>query len=431
VALNGLILRALDGRPEMWPWLTRYVDNQYHLWVEMRKTYPGLYYGIRDGGFMLLYCANLGAVHPHPTTRASFKNRALDGAVNYYARLQKPDGSWRWASDGSWIGEAMQPFMVGILLEGMIAVHKLTGNETVKRAIIKGAECLFLKGYNPHWRGTYYQVGGVWADGTNCETGCGAAANPFPPADLSLVAEARQLNATSIHAFGYAYLLSGDQKFKLWGDEIFNATYSGSDGYRALAHYRGKEYDECYRAGGKYLGYAAGQWGTTPPSPMPDPLPDTPPPVPNPNPNPNPTSYLLSGTVIENGQPLQGAVIGITDSGRIDLIGTTKTNAQGRFTTEINLGQRGYIRAPEGFEPADYMFDGSQNVSTMDFTKGTVTPPPPDPPPAPEYRIESLSKMTEALRTGLYQRMFGLGYAAWSEKDPDTKGNKIKFRRFS
>jgi hypothetical protein len=321
----------------------------------------------------------------------------------------------------------MQPFMVGILLEGMIAVHKLTGNETVKRAIIKGAECLFLKGYNPHWRGTYYQVGGVWADGTNCETGCGAAANPFPPADLSLVAEARQLNATSIHAFGYAYLLSGDQKFKLWGDEIFNATYSGADGYRALAHYRGKEYDECYRAGGKYLGYAAGQWGTTPPSPMPDPLPDTPPPVPGPNPTPG--VLTVGGLVTKDGVPAVGEPVIMTDRFG-ETIGRMVTNSQGRFTGEINPGQNGKIVSPTGYTPAEYTFDGSQNVSTMDFTKGTV-PPPPDPPPAPEYRIESLSKMTEALRTGLYQRMFALGYAAWSEKDPDTKGNKIKFRRFS
>jgi hypothetical protein len=263
ISLGGLMLRALDGRPEMWPWITNYTRTMFDIWVGTRVTYPGLYFGARDPGYMLLHAANLARVHPDQSVRAEFKTKVQNAAVNYYARVQRPDGSWRWGAEGSWIGEAMQPFHVGLLLEGMIAVHRLTGDERVKASIIKGAEAIYQLGYNPRsWRATYYQVGGKWADGTDCERGCGAAAGSYPPADRGQVAEARQLSTTSIHALGYAYLLSKDAKFKKWGDEMFDATYSGGDGYRSLANFRAKEYSEANRSAGRYLAWRLA-WGAS------------------------------------------------------------------------------------------------------------------------------------------------------------------------
>lgn len=61
----------------------------------------------------------------------------------------------------------------------------------------------------------------------------------------------------------------------------------------------------------------------------------------------------------------------------------------------------------------------------------TPTPTPlPSPSPSDEYLVVPLSRMTEANRTALYQKMRTKGYGAWSETDPDTKGNNIKFRKF-
>jgi hypothetical protein len=242
----------------MWPWITAYVNQQFNLWDEQRITYPGFYFGIRDGGFMLLYAAELGAVHPDSKIRADFKTRSLKVAKDYYARLQQPDGSYRWDDqDFPFVG-VEQPFQVGILNEGMVAVHRLTRDETIKNAIIKSAEHEYQSSYSKNgWRATYYFVHGSMGKNpvVNCERGCGNAANAFPPADPGQIAEARQLNATGIHVFGYAYLLSGNSKFRTWGDEIFDSTYSGKDGYRGLAAARGKEYDESYRTGGRYLAW--------------------------------------------------------------------------------------------------------------------------------------------------------------------------------
>jgi uncharacterized protein (TIGR03437 family) len=322
IALTGLILRALDGRPEMWPWITDYVNYQYHNWVEVPTTWSGLYFGVRDGGFMLLYAADLGAVHPDPATRSSFRSRALAGAVNYYARLQGTDGSYRWNVDDSAPGSLdgftgmQQPFMIGILNEGMIAVHRLTGDSVVKNAITKSVEHEYLRSYNPNgWRAMYYFIHGNFNTGVSCESGCGNAANPFPPSDPGQIIEARQLNATAISQFGYAYSITGDSRYRQWGDEIFDSTYGGGDGYRGLAAYRGKEYDESYRSGGKYLAWRTGGSFPTPsptptPSGTPTPSPTatpTPTPAPSPTPSPTPTGPTVD-TVWINGSLPAGAV---------------------------------------------------------------------------------------------------------------------------
>lgn len=286
-SVSGLMLRALDGRPEMWPWLLSYTRGVYDNWIGLRVTYPSLYFGARDPGYALLITANLAAVHPDADVRNELKQKALRGAVDYFARIQKPDGSWRWG-DPAWIGEAMQPFHVGILLEGMIAVHRLTGDATVRASIIKGVEGMYL-GYNPNqWRAFYYQKWGSWDDGTDCTSGCGAAATSYPP-PFGMVADARQLNTTCLHAFGYAYLLSGDEKFKRWGDDVFDATYNAEQGFRALVWFNEKNYDEGYRAGGRYLA-----WTGARPVPIPSPSPTpttqpTPTPIPTPFPTASPT----------------------------------------------------------------------------------------------------------------------------------------------
>jgi hypothetical protein len=256
VSLNGLMLRALDGRPEMWPWIVKFTRTMFDIWVGQRVKYPALYYGVREGGYMLLYAANLAKVHPEKEIRTEFQRKALDAAVNWYARVQYADGSWRWGDD-AWAGEATQPFQIGLLLEAMIAVHRLTDDTRVRASIIKGTEALYLQGYNPKgWRAMYYLSHGAWKDGTKCEPGCGAAASPFPPSDVNQIAEARQLNPTCIHAFGYAYFLTADEKFRQWGDDIFDATFGGrKDRYRGLASSRAKEYDESYRSAGKYLAW--------------------------------------------------------------------------------------------------------------------------------------------------------------------------------
>lgn len=309
IGLTGLMLRALDGRPEMWPWITNYVNTQFHGWDEVPNSWPAtsFYFGIRDGGFMLLYAADLGAVHPDAAVRADFKTRALNVAQNYYGRLQQADGSFRWNDEDYPFSGIEQPFMVGILNEGLIAVHRLTNDVAVKNTFLKSVDHEMTTSYNPNgWKSVYYWIHGTIGNpAVNCEAGCGTASNPFPPTDTSQIGEARQLNATWLHQFGYAYMITGDKKYINFGDGAFDATYSGSDGYRGLANARGKEYDESYRSGGKYLAWRVGGAFPTPsptPTPSPSPSPSvSPTPTPTPSPSPSPTP---SGCAMTTNNPI-------------------------------------------------------------------------------------------------------------------------------
>ena len=64
-----------------------------------------------------------------------------------------------------------------------------------------------------------------------------------------------------VHAFGYAWQISGDQRFRDWGDDLFSATYGtgpepGSDGLQGLADAgKAKEWNQAYRSAGRYLGW--------------------------------------------------------------------------------------------------------------------------------------------------------------------------------
>jgi hypothetical protein len=98
--------------------------------------------------------------------------------------------------------------------------------------------------------------------GNSCQTGCGRQTLDGGW-DTNGIREVRQLNPTTLHAFGYAYALTQDPKFRQWGDEIFAATYGKgqgplADAYYGLADFREKEYNAAYRSAGRYLAWRLG-----------------------------------------------------------------------------------------------------------------------------------------------------------------------------
>ena len=107
--LGGLILRAMDGRPEMWDWINQYTRFHLNLWLKMRINDSTLYYGVREGAFALHHATWLAKLLPDSfplqaggtqtngaTLRAQYLADVEAIATNYYGRLQYPDGSWRW-----------------------------------------------------------------------------------------------------------------------------------------------------------------------------------------------------------------------------------------------------------------------------------------------------------------------------------------------
>src|SRR5688572_10339420 len=108
--IAGLILRALDGRPEMWDWIVEYTKANVGIWLT-RHINENEVYILREGAFTFHYAALLAATLPdsYPlqaggtaTNGAQIRAQLLadveNVAVNYFGRLQKSDGSWRWGN---------------------------------------------------------------------------------------------------------------------------------------------------------------------------------------------------------------------------------------------------------------------------------------------------------------------------------------------
>jgi hypothetical protein len=296
MAYGGLMLRALDGRPEMWDYLERRVRYSFDDWVYKRKNNPGLYYDIRDDGYAQLYAVLLAKVLPDnyglyangtlaartgkatdgSAKRATYLSQTEDTAVNFFGRLQWADGSWRWNEEGDKPDDKLrnieQPFMVGLYLESVILLHQLTRNPSVKanlaKQLTRSVRHLYVDAFqrnnrvtdlpNTRWRSMFYFWGGGSLVNPN-------KFNPPPPktsanGDREAVAAARHFQSTVHHAFGYAYYLTGDEAFKQMGDDVFEASFGDQvDGIHCLAASgKAKDYDMNYRASGRYLVWRLG-----------------------------------------------------------------------------------------------------------------------------------------------------------------------------
>lgn len=291
MAFAGLMLRALDGRPEMWDYLEREVRANFDGWVYMRKAYPTIYYDTREDGYAQLYAvmmakvlpdrylrfangtssASTGTVADGAAKRAAYLAQTEDTAINFFGRLQRPDGSWRWDVDlapdpANQFRNTEQPFLTAVYLESAVLLHILTQKEAVKTSlrnqITKAAERYGRDCFDRsvvtdfpqyRWRAMHYWCGGgVVSNPTLVE-------KPKPHGsangDLGTVRQARHLNSTLHQLYGYAYALTLDPKFKDWGDELFGASYGDKkDEIRGLADSdKGKDYAMNYRASGRYL----------------------------------------------------------------------------------------------------------------------------------------------------------------------------------
>jgi hypothetical protein len=337
MAYAGLMLRALDGRPEMWDYLERQTRSTFDNWVMRRITDPTLYYDIREDGYAQLYAVLMARVLPdsYPLegngTLSASTGTATDGAhkrsiylsetgraaVEYFGRLQRADGSWRWDVPGMSLVEVEQPFMIGLYLESVVALDRLSTDLVVKRALRaqleRSVRHLYADAYRGgevasdmpqyRWRGMwYFWGGGTQQNPTLYVRGEGERATN---GDVGMIRQVRHLNSTVHHAFGYAYMVTGNEEYLRMGDEVFDASYGERvDGIHAQADTgRGKDYAMNYRASGHFLAWRL--MGQQAPTPTPTPTPtSTPTPAPTPVPTPAPTPVAPKVSI---SNPLDGA----------------------------------------------------------------------------------------------------------------------------
>lgn len=449
-SLTGLMLRALDGRPEMWDWIVPYARTMFDPWLKRFATQvpPITYFhnGIRDSSYMMLFAVQIAKCLPdsYPNAaaiKAEFMADAETAALDYYVRLQKPDGSFRWDDDYYQIvvdgipviphlRNIMQPFMVGLLLHALIDVSRATANpqtrQTINASVLKAVDHLYtggpwmshnagIPGSSLRWRGwDYFYHGGTLAEPEKYARGSYFGVNATSPYDLENV---RQSTSTILHALGFAFAETGDQKYAQWGDDLYDSVFGFSeDGVgNYVAGFDSKGYNQNFRDGGRYLA-----WRYQNAAPITSP-------------------YLLNApAVAAPGDNISVSWDAPAGHSANDWIGLYKEGdipsafVSWQYTGAAANGSVSFALPTEvgKYEFRIYLNDRSKFEVSKKIEVTRTTPPPvidPPPPITDEYKIETFKPGTEKGRSQLYQRMRPLGYGAWEE----LTGNNIKFRRFS
>jgi hypothetical protein len=121
------------------------------------------------------------------------------------------------------------PFMTGLLLEPVIKLHRLTGNQTAADSIFRAVDWLIHEGLITSQDSFKYTTADVYKD---------SSGEP-------------DLNLTIVHAFGYAYRLSGyqNEEYLNLGQKILERGVKEANlGDR-------KHFNQNYRTSGHYLAY--------------------------------------------------------------------------------------------------------------------------------------------------------------------------------
>lgn len=420
--IGGLILRALDGKPEYWDFCVEYTRAFLNIYMLWRLNNEKLHVDIREGAFTFHYAVWLAKVLPdsYPKQgggtvtngaeiRAQLHADLEKITIQYYERLQKlsPCGSC-WLYDaytgGQWYYGFTQAFTAGLLLLAFADFHQITTNATVKESlkgmILRAARHLYADGpyrlndpvpFDPsiRWRCFWY----LWHGGTpDNPTLFEKGGWSLPGNNRSEVQDGRQSIGPVVAIYGYAYKISGDPFFLQAGNELWDSAYGSTDGIHNYMNTDGKGWNQnCARAG-SYLAWTS---QTIPDLPtVPEPLPIEPPPIDPPPPPPDATIPVATLTSPANGASISGKVsvtATITNASEVYLI--IDDSPVGAMSGSPYKFELDTTKLPEG---SHSLFVRAWNAAGKlgDSVKITVTvvntvlppPPPPPPPITPEVR---------------------------------------------
>jgi hypothetical protein len=247
-ALVGLACRAYDGGFNAWfDTMDRFcIDQDY--WLSREKvggstaSLPYVY-SVRDEGYMLMFNAILGVMHPNVTRRDFFRDRAIAYALDPFIRkfdvaavgglrwFNRPENNAITEADGTTWANFHQPFLHAIAHEAMIWVHRMMrwhGMTATQAYVDIGAAIVSAaNGWWATYQGShngqpatsravaYYS--GLSGQKLFGVTPLTTVTPPGAPVALALmgttwdnIVEGRQLNADGMANLAYAYAVSGD-----------------------------------------------------------------------------------------------------------------------------------------------------------------------------------------------------------------------------
>lgn len=207
-----------------WNWWWYKAPNTRGFWTE------------REPAFALIGTM----AHYEATGDARYLNFARDKVASLH-RMQVENGRRAWVhnlydhdpSEGCpATAYGSSPWMSGLLLEGIIKYHKLTGDPTARESILMAVDDL---------RARYLASAGSWAGKSFIYLGCTSAYSEGTP----------DLDNMISHAYGYAWKLTGNEAYRQLGTALFNTAVAAGV---TASH---KHYDQQFRSSGYFVGYIA------------------------------------------------------------------------------------------------------------------------------------------------------------------------------
>jgi Malectin domain/Bacterial Ig domain len=223
-----------------------YMDSEYNWWWYKAPNSRG-FWTERESAFGLM-----GVLAQYEATNdARYLNFARDKVASLH-RMQVENGRRAWVhnlydhdpSEGcSTTSYGSSPWMSGLLLEGIIKYHKLTGDATARESILMAVDDL---------RARYLATSGSHAGRSFIYLGCTSEYTTGTPDLDNLIS----------HAYGYAWKLTGNNSYKQLGTDLFN---TGTASGVTASH---KHYNQQFRSSGNFVGYIASPASsdTTPPT---------------------------------------------------------------------------------------------------------------------------------------------------------------------
>jgi len=107
-SVMGLVLRALDGRPDMWPGLDKLIGyfGTYYLQPSSygSNALPSVW-DVRETAYALASISYCALYDPNPTSMSTCQGWVNSAILNYFTQARFPDGSWRTLSADyySWV----------------------------------------------------------------------------------------------------------------------------------------------------------------------------------------------------------------------------------------------------------------------------------------------------------------------------------------
>jgi len=160
MSVMGLMLRANDGRPEIWPQLMNCVSVPYtNLLVNYYPYQPNDDLGeIREQGYVFLFTQLAAIMHPDASTRATWQTNA-NTARDYFLANQTAYGGWTFSlgANQNYYGSGNFPWHGFPLMQALRLNYEATGSTTAKASLKSYIDYIIAEGLDATNDGGYYE----------------------------------------------------------------------------------------------------------------------------------------------------------------------------------------------------------------------------------------------------------------------------------